>query len=245
MSREAPLAHTFVQLTDTLVDDVGIFELLRFLANRCVEILDVAAAGLMLPETSSERGIVVSSSEAMHVLETFEEQTNEGPCPDCYHTGQLVVDLDLTTAHGRWPLFTPRALASGFRSAYALPLRLRDETIGALNLFRTRKGAMGARDVSAAEALADVATVTILQYRASLDLRILNDQLKFALNSRIVIEQAKGIIGERAGIEMEQAFSLLRSHARNHGRRLADVARDIINGALRPEFLYVPPQGHG
>jgi GAF domain-containing protein len=236
-AREVLLTRTLVQLADTLVDDFDISELLTFLANRCVEILDVAAAGLMLPQASGELGVVAASSEAMHILEAFEEQSKEGPCPDCYRSGQPIINLDLATAHSRWPRFTPRALAAGFRSVHALPMHLRDETIGTLNLFRVHEGKMDESDVNAAQALADVATIAILQYRTALDLRVLNDQLSYALNSRVVIEQAKGIIGERSGIQMEQAFSLLRTYARKHNYRLADVARDIVDGTLHPEHL--------
>ena len=236
-SREVLLTRTLVQLADTLVEGFDIVDLVMFLAVRCVEILDVAAAGLMLPQTNGELGIVASSSEAMYILEAFEAQSNEGPCPDCYRSGRPIVNLDLAAAHGRWPRFTPRALAAGFRSVHALPMHVRNDTIGALNLFRTREGTMDENDVNAAQSLADVASIAILQYGADIDLRALNDQLSSALNSRIVIEQAKGIIGERSGIEMAQAFSLLRTYARNNRRLLADVAREVIDGTLRPESL--------
>jgi GAF domain-containing protein len=198
-SREVLLTRTLVQLADTLVEGFDIVDLVTFLAVRCVEILDVAAAGLMLPQTNGELGIVASSSEAMYILEAFEAQSNEGPCPDCYRSGRPIVNLDLVAAHGRWPRFTPRALAAGFRSVHALPMHVRNDTIGALNLFRTREGTMDENDVNAAQSLADVASIAILQYGADIDLRALNDQLSSALNSRIVIEQAKGIIGERSG----------------------------------------------
>ncbi len=237
LSRETLLTRTLVKLADTLVEGFDVVDLFTFLADRCVEILDVAAAGLMLPQANGELGIVASSSEAMHVLEVFEAQSNEGPCPDCYRTGQPIVNLDLATAHDRWPRFTPRALAAGFRSVHAMPMHLRNDTIGALNLFRTHEGRMDESDVSAAQSLADIASIAILQYRADIDLRALNDQLTYALNSRIVIEQAKGIVGERSGIDMAQAFSLLRNYARNNGRRLLDIAREVIDGTLRPESL--------
>ena len=236
-SREALLTHTLVRLADTLVEGFDIVDLLTFLAARCVKILDVTAAGLMLPQSNGELNIVASSSEAMHVLEVFEAQTNEGPCPDCYRYGQQVINLDLTTAQGRWPRFAPLALAAGFRSVHAIPMHLRSETIGALNLFRADEGTMDESDINAAQSLADMATIAILHYRTDLDLRALNDQLSSALTSRIVIEQAKGIVSERTGLQMAHAFSLLRSHARNHGRLLADVAREVIAGTLSPESL--------
>ena len=237
MTREALLTRTLVQLADTLIADFDVVDLLTLLSDRCVEILDVAAAGLMLAAPSGDLSVVASSSDAMRVLEAFELQSNEGPCPDCYRSGQPIVNLDLAANYDRWGQFAPRALAAGFRSVHALPMHLRDRTIGALNLFRADQGGLEEDDVNTAQALADVATIAILQHRTTLDSQALNDQLNHALNSRIVIEQAKGIVGERAGIDMEQAFSLLRAHARNHNLRLADVARDVISGAIRPESL--------
>ena len=237
MSREALLTRTLVQLADTLVADFDVVELLTLLSDRCVEILDVSAAGLMLAGPSGELSIVASSSDAMRVLEAFELQSDEGPCPDCYRSGKPVINLDLAANFDRWGRFAPRAVAAGFRSVHALPMHLRDTTIGALNLFRADEGGLEEEDVNTAQALADVATIAILQHRTSVDSHALNEQLNHALNSRIVIEQAKGMVAERAGIDMGQAFGLLRAHARSHNLRLADVARGIINGILRPEAL--------
>jgi GAF domain-containing protein len=239
-SREALLTRTLVQLADTLVEGFDIVDLFTFLSMRCVEILDVEAAGLMLPESNGELAIVASSSEAMHVLEAFEAQSDEGPCPDCYRSGEPVINVDLTTAYDKWPRFTPRALEAGFRSVHALPMRLRKETIGVLNLFRTHEGRLDEADLNAAQSLADLASIAIVHHRTNLDLRALNDQLTHALNSRIVIEQAKGIIAEHSGVEMVEAFSLLRTYARNNSRLLSDVARDVIDGALHPESLSLP-----
>jgi GAF domain-containing protein len=232
MSRETVLTTTLVQLADSLVDDFDVVDLLTLLAHRCVEILDVSAAGLMLAGPSGRLSVIASSSEAMRILETFEQQSGEGPCPDCYRSGLPIVNLDLTKMRDRWPEFTPRALRTGFRSVHALPLHLRETTVGALNLFRTDEGGLGEEDVSTAQALADVATIAILQHRAAVDSKALNDQLNRALNGRIVIEQAKGMVSERAGIDMEQAFALLRTHARNHNLKLVGVARVVIDGAL-------------
>ena len=209
MTREALLTRTLVQLADTLIADFDVVDLLTLLSDRCVEILDVAAAGLMLAAPSGDLSVVASSSDAMRVLEAFELQSNEGPCPDCYRSGQPIVNLDLAANYDRWGQFAPRALAAGFRSVHALPMHLRDRTIGALNLFRADQGGLEEDDVNTAQALADVATIAILQHRTTLDSQALNDQLNHALNSRIVIEQAKGIVGERAGIDMEQAFGSL------------------------------------
>jgi len=183
---------------------------------------------------------MASSSEAMRLLELFELQSREGPCLDCYLTGKPVVNQNLTTVNGRWPRFAPEALAAGFHSVHALPMRLRGTVIGALNLFHTVPGQMRDADVEAAQALADVATIAILQHRASLEAQVLNDQLHHALNSRIVIEQAKGVVAEREHLNMEAAFFALRNHARNHNLRLVDIARAVIDGSLSVSALDRP-----
>jgi GAF domain-containing protein len=237
MSREAMLARTFVELADTLVADFDVVELLTLLADRCVEVLDVDAAGLMLVAPDGDLRVTASSSEAMRVLELFELQAQQGPCLDCYLTGRPVVNEDLASGNGRWPQFAAEALAAGFHSVHALPMRLRGAVIGALNLFDVEPGAMRRTDVESAQALADVATIAILQHRATREAQVLNEQLDHALNSRIVIEQAKGMVAERRGLDMEQAFAALRTYARNNNLRLADVARDVIAGTLTATAL--------
>ena len=241
MPREALLARALVELADTLVADFDVVELLTLLADRCVDVLDVGAAGLMLVSPDGDLRVMASSSEAMRVLELFELQSREGPCLDCYRTGQPVVNQDLATVNGRWPRFAPEALAAGFHSVHALPMRLRGTVIGALNLFYAEPGEMRPADVAAAQAMADVATIGVLQHRAALEAQVLNEQLNHALNSRIVIEQAKGIIAERESLNMEQAFSALRNHARYHNLRLVDVAGDVIDGTLAAYALDRPP----
>ena len=237
MPREALLAQTLVELADTLVDDFDVVELLTLLADRCVEVLGVAAAGLLLVAPEGDLRVMASSSEAIRVLELFELQASEGPGMDCFRTGLPVVNQDLATVNGRWPRFGPEALAAGFHSAHSLPMRLRTTTLGALNLFRGEPGAMDAADIVAAQAFADVASIAVLQHRAAHEAQIVNEQLTHALNSRIVIEQAKGVLAERTGVDMEQAFAQLRQHARNHNLRLVDVARDVIGGALPARSL--------
>ncbi len=232
MPREGLLARTLVELADSLVDSFDVVDLLTRLADRCVEIVDVAAAGLMLASAGGDLRVIASSSEAMRVLELFETQADEGPCVDCYRTGEPIVNLRLDKVDSCWPNFAPLAMASGFRSVHALPMRLRGQTIGALNMFRVDEGPMSESDVVAAQALADVATIAILQHRAASDAQVLNEQLSQALNTRILIEQAKGVVSERAGIDMEQAFARLRGHARNHNLRLADVADAVSTKAL-------------
>jgi GAF domain-containing protein len=230
--RETLLAKTLVELADTLVADFDVVELLTLLADRCVDVLDVGAAGLMLAAPDGDLRVMASSSDAMRVLELFELQAQEGPCLDCYRTGAPVANEDLRVDAGRWPRFGAEALAAGFRSVNALPMRLRGSVIGALNLFHVEPGPMREADVDAAQAFADVATIAILQHRATTEAYVLNEQLNRALNSRIVIEQAKGMTAERQGVDMEQAFAALRNHARNHNLRLADVATAVIEGAL-------------
>jgi GAF domain-containing protein len=241
MPRETLLARTLVELADSLVADFDVVELLTLLADRCVDVLDVGAAGLMLAGPDRELRVMASSSEAMRMLELFELQAQEGPCLDCYRTGQPVVNQDLASVDGRWPRFATEALAAGFHSVHALPMRLRGTIIGALNLFHAEPGDMREADVDAAQAFADVATIAILQHRAALEAQVLNEQLDHALKTRVVIEQAKGMVAERAGLDMEQAFVTLRNHARNHNLRLTDLATDVIGSAVAVADLDPPP----
>jgi len=234
MPREALLARTLVELADTLVDDFDVVELLTLLTDRCVDVLDVAAAGLMLVAPEGDLRVVASSSEEMRLVELFELQSQEGPCLDCYRTGEPVLNQNLARDYGRWPRFGPVAVEAGFRSVHAIPMRLRGVTIGALNLFRDHEGVLDEADVVAAQALADVATIAILQHRAALQAHIVVDQLNHALNSRIMIEQAKGILAERTHLDMNGAFSWLRNHARGHNLLLIDVAQSVIDGTLAP-----------
>jgi len=230
MSREALLARTFVELADTMVDHFDVVDLLTRLADSCVDVLDVGAAGIMLVAPDGNLRVMASSSEAMRLLELFELQSEEGPCLDCYRTGQPVVNQDLGVADGRWPRFAAEALSAGFHSVHALPMRLRGTVIGALNLFQTDAGGMPQADIDAAQALADVATIAILSHQAAHETQVVNTQLNHALNSRIIIEQAKGMLAERMDLDMEQAFKTLRFHARTNNLRLTDVARDVVDG---------------
>lgn len=232
MTRESVLASTFVELADTLVDDFDIVDLLTTLSHRCVEMLDVDAAGIMLVGPDDTLRAAASSSEVMRIVELFEIQAEEGPCWDSYRTGLPVVNQDLADVNGRWPTFAPVATAAGFRAADAVPLRLRDQIIGALNLFSADPGSLDDDDLVVARALADVATIAILQQRRIFDTDTVNDQLNHALTSRITIEQAKGIVAEREQLDMPAAFDRLRTYARSNNRRLHDVAIDLVNGTL-------------
>jgi GAF domain-containing protein len=237
MTREAVLARTMVALADTLVSDFDLVELLTTLSDRCVEILDVAAAGIMLTDAHGRLQLMTSSNETMRVVELFELQAEEGPCLECFRTAEPVVNNDLRALDGRWPRFAPVAVDAGFLAADAIPMRLRGQIIGALNLFRTTTGSLVVDDVVIAQALADVATIAILQDRAGVEARVLNEQLTTALSSRIVIEQAKGMIAERQGVSIDQAFHQLRRHARDHNLRLGEIAGQIVTGVIAPREI--------
>ena len=238
MTREADVVRSLVEMADTLVDDYDVVDLLTGLADRCVNLLGVSAAGVMLVSPEGSLGLVASSSEAMRLLELFELQAQEGPCLDAFRTGQPVEHESLEA--GRWPSFSAAALQAGFQSAFALPLRLREVTLGALNLLSVTRAPMDEADVIVARAFADLATLSIVQHRASADAHRLNEQLSGALTSRIVIEQAKGVISERAGIDLAEAFSRLRAYARSSNLRLTDAARAAIDGTLDPA-AWAPP----
>lgn len=232
MARESLIVATLVELADNLVDNYDIIDILTLLSNRCVETIDVSSAGVMLCLPGGELQFVAASSESMHLMELFQIQANEGPCVDCYNDGVAIVNRELIDADERWPRFTPQALEQGFRSVHCLPMRLRGRTIGALNLFRSESGLLTENDILVAQGLADVATIAILQHQSVVGAKLLNDQLSYALNSRIVIEQAKGMIAQFAGGDMEDSFARLRNHARNHNKKLTDVARGIVEGSL-------------
>lgn len=244
--RETQLVRTMVALADTLVDDFDIVDLTATLADRCVEILDVSAAGILLATPDQGLRVMASSSASARTLELLEAQIHEGPCVDCFRLGEAVINANLAEAEARWPRFAPTALAVGFRSAHAVPMRLRGATIGALNLFRGDEGRLDAPDVVAAQALADITTLALLQHRGALEAQALNDQLSHALDSRVTIEQAKGIIAEQAHIPVDDAFTVLRAHARRNSRKLVAVAEAVIAGDLDAVGLLgrtSPPKG--
>jgi GAF domain-containing protein len=234
VTRESSVIESLVELADTLVKDFDVIDLLTGLAARCVNVLGVSAAGVMLASPDGDLRLVASSSEAMRVLELFELQAQEGPCLDAFHTGERVEHKALRTRNGRWPRFSIVALEAGFESVFALPLRLRELTIGALNLFSVEPTPMEEGDILVARAFADLATISVLQHRAATETQTVNDQLTQALTSRILIEQAKGVIFERAGVDMPEAFSRLRNYARRNNLRLTDVAQAAIDGTLDP-----------
>jgi transcriptional regulator with GAF, ATPase, and Fis domain len=224
------LSETFVELTDTMVADFDVIDFLHVLTDRSVQLLDVSAAGLLLADPRGELRVVAASSEAARLLELFQLQNDQGPCLDCFRTGRPVTVADLAAATQRWPRFAAAAQRAGFAAVQALPMRLRDQIIGALNLFRATPGDFPASEIRIGQALADVATISLLHERSMRHSDTLNEQLQTALNSRVIIEQAKGKVAERLGIDMTQAFGLLRTTARNRNLRLADLAQAVIDG---------------
>jgi GAF domain-containing protein len=223
------LSEAFVELTDTMVADFDIIDFLHVLTSRSVELLDVSAAGLLLADPRGELRVVAASSEAARLLELFQLQRDQGPCLDCFRSGHPVAAPDLS-AEQRWPEFAAAAGRAGFSAVQALPMRLRDQVIGALNLFRAAPGAFDTDSVHVGQALADVATIGLLHERSMRHSDTLNEQLQAALNSRVIIEQAKGKLAERLGIDVNLAFTLLRDQARNRNQRLSDLARAFVDG---------------
>jgi GAF domain-containing protein len=226
---EVQLADVFVEMADTLVDDFDVIDFLHGLTERCVQVLGVAAAGLLLTDQRDALQVVAASSERTRLLELFQLQTDQGPCVDCFRTGQPVSVADLPSA-GRWPAFTAAAAEVGFAAVHAVPMRLRAEVIGALNLFDTTAGPMDEGRLRIGQALADVATIGLLQQRAIHRRDILTEQLETALRSRVLIEQAKGVLAERLHLDMAEAFVLLRGNARSRNQRLSDLAQAIVDG---------------
>ena len=231
-TREELLTQTFVQLADSLVDDFDIIDFLTMLADRCVELVDADAAGILLADPKGRLRVMAASSEQARLLELFQLQNDEGPCLEAFATGHAVVDTDLRSAVDRWPHFAVEAIAAGFESVYALPLRLRSVVIGALNLFSEESRLMPEADVRLAQALGDVASIAILQDQGIRESRIRAGELQYALDSRVAIEQAKGMLAERLRIDMDEAFDRLRRHARSTNRQLTSVALGMIAGTI-------------
>lgn len=230
------LSRTFVQLADSLVDAFDIIELLTLLSHRCVELFDAGAAGILLGDQRGTLRVVAASTEQVRLLELFQLQNDEGPCLECFSSGERVLSGDLANA-ATWPLFSAEALAAGFHSVQAFPLRLRDSVIGTLNIFRTDQAALVEEDLQLCQALADVATIAVLQNQAAVEAQNVNGQLQRALDSRITIEQAKGILAERTHVDMTEAFDQLRGYARANNRQLSQVAAAVVSGALAASAL--------
>ncbi|PZS22470.1 MAG: transcriptional regulator [Pseudonocardiales bacterium] len=240
-SREQLLSKAFVGLADTLVDDYDIIELLDRLVSYSVELLAADAAGIMLADSHRKLRVVASSREDAKLMELLQLQSEQGPCMDCCRSGVPVRVPDLADAGGRWPVFVAAVAERGaYRSVHALPLRLRGEAIGAMNLFHGQPGALPEADLALGQALADIATIGILSERAIRSSEAVTEQLQTALNSRVIIEQAKGVLTQRGNLTMAAAFDRLRRYARTHNTQLSEVARQVIETDLAADILDAP-----
>jgi hypothetical protein len=245
---ERRTAETFVELADTLVAGFDIIELLQTLAERCVDLLQADAAAILLADQpgglvpADQPGrlmLAASSTEDAGLLELFQLQAEEGPALDCYRSSHPVVCSDLDRQPERWPRFTAAAQARGFAAVQTLPMRLRAQSLGALSLFGPAPGILNAETLAIAQALADVATIGILHERTLRASAVVTGQLQAALTSRIVIEQAKGVLAERRQVTVPEAFTLMRGFARDRNRKLSEVAQSVIDQAPQvTELLY-------
>lgn len=223
------LARIFVEIADTLIDEFDLIEFLQLLAIRTADLIPASAVGIVLADPHGSLEFMAGSDENVRLIELFQIQQHEGPCLEAFRTGEAVVNADLSKATPRWPRFAPRAAAAGFRSVHAFPLRLRAERIGALNVFSGDVGGhLVGNDAAIVQAIADIAAIGLLQERAIARGELLTEQLQGALNSRIIIEQAKGAIAQVHGITVNAAFDLLRAYARSHNRKLGDIAHTVV-----------------
>jgi GAF domain-containing protein len=230
MQREVRTAHAFLEIVDSLVDDFDVIELLTNLAHRTVELLEAAAVGILLADESGQLRVMAASNERVQLLELFQIQNEEGPCFDSFRTGAVVFSSELPNA--LWPRFGVVSAEAGYRTVCAVPLRLRDAVLGCLNLFIEGSQPLSADEVALAQALADVASIAIVQDQLTRQAAIREGELQHALASRIAIEQAKGMIAERSGIDMHESFDRLRNYARGTNRGLTEVAESMVAGTL-------------
>ncbi|GAB3460284.1 GAF and ANTAR domain-containing protein [Actinophytocola sediminis] len=236
--RERRVSRAFVSLADTLVDDFDLAEFLHMLADYCVDLLEVDAAGVLLADQRGGVRMAAASSEKAELIEVFAADTEGGPCVECVHTGQPVFSPDLAADAPRWPRYVAAAELCGFAATHALPMRLRREVIGALSLLNTKSAGVRPVSTELGQALADVATIGILQQRSIDHAEILTEQLQTALNTRVIIEQAKGMLAAHSGtLTPEQAFTALRAYARANNRRLADITSAVLDGTADVEAI--------
>src|SRR4051794_1087612 len=237
MAREQRLAEVFVELADTLVEEFDVVDFLQTLTERAVELVDADSAGLMLDDQRGRLQVVAYTDEPTRLLELLELQNDEGPCMDCFSTGERLANVDVATSRERWPRFAAAASEVGFAVVHAVPMRLRRQVIGALNLFASSRAPLPPEHLAVVQGLADVATIGLLHERAVRDQVVLAEQLQTALHSRILIEQAKGVLSARAGVDVSAAFQLMRTYARRTGQTLTTVAEEIVAGSIGPEQL--------
>ena len=239
VSREALATRTFVQLADTLVVDFDLIDLLTVLAARSVELLDASAAGILLADAEGRLRVMAASNEEAELLELFQVQGDEGPCLDCYTTGDPIINADLRSATP-WIPFAKESVRLGFPFVCALPMRLRDQILGCLNLFIAKPVGMSETDVALAQALADVSSIAIVQDAANRLATTRELQLQHALDSRVIIEQAKGMVGEHESVSMHEAFARIRTFARNNNVPLTETAERLVDGRLKIDSLATP-----
>lgn len=239
MSDSQRLARVFVELADTLTDNFDVIDFLQTLTDRCVELLATDASGLMLTDQRGGLQVMTATMDQARLLELFELQINEGPCLDCFNTGQAITNVAITEAKavGRWPAFSPAAADAGFHTTHALPMRLRGRVIGALNLFNHGQVRLDDGDLAIGQAMADVATIGLLHQRNTHDQTILSEQLQTALHSRILVEQAKGKLSALAGVSVGEAFTRMRNHARRNNLKLIDVASAVVDDTITHDSL--------
>ncbi|QEN12580.1 GAF and ANTAR domain-containing protein [Mycolicibacterium sp. ELW1] len=230
--RETQVLGAVVALVDSLLDDFDIVELLTDLTGQCARLLDVRAAGLLLAGPRQDLHLMAATSKSSHDLEIFQLQADEGPCLDCFITGQAISAPDLDAERARWPRFVPAATEAGFVSVHAVPMRAAGTLLGALGLFGTRLGALNDADLLVAHSLVHVACVAILQGHSPTP-NTVGPSLRAALNDRVVVDQATGFVGETLGVPMEEAFRLLRQYAQNHPEHLTDIARQLVGQPAR------------
>jgi transcriptional regulator with GAF, ATPase, and Fis domain len=239
-SREQLVADTILRLTDSLADDYDVVDVLDLLVTRCVSLVGVSAAAVLLDDQQGNLAVVAASSEPTRLLEIFELQNEQGPGVDCVRAGADVASPDFAARRSGWPAFIPAARAAGFRSGYALPLRLRNDVIGGLDMFHDRAQPLSADSEQRARTMAAAAAIGILQRRQAHRSAALAGQLQHALDSRVVIEQAKGILAERRHLDMDAAFETLRHHARSHNIKLNVIAAAVVGGQLDPAHYTRP-----
>jgi len=231
-TRDSRLAAAFVTLADTLVADYDVVDLLQTLVDTCADLLDADAAGLLLTDGIGDLEVVASTSEESRLVDILQLRTGIGPSVECFRTGKVVAVADIRTLDGDWSEFRRESLEQGFLSVHAVPLRLRGNVIGTMSVFRSVAGALTSEDASITQGLADVATIGILHERALRESDIAQQQLQHALNSRVIIEQAKGVIAQTRGIGMDDAFRMLREYSRSNGRGLREVAEQVVARSL-------------
>ena len=235
--RERAVTQAFVAIATQLARGYDIVEMLNTLTQECSRLLDVASAGLLLADARGTLHVMAASSERTRELEVLQLQRDDGPCLDAYRDASPVLVPDLAHTGDRWPDFVPAARDAGFVSAHALPLRLQETVLGAMGLFGTTVGALNDDDLILAQALADVAAVALVQDQAAADASTLSHQLQSALSSRVVLEQAKGVLAQQGHLTMEESFSLLRQYTRDRHERLTDVARSVVTRDLPAQTI--------